>query len=66
MKAKQYLIVAIACISLLAGLTHAQEPQQQQTAAPSTSSSSSMDIQGSKSYLLGPGDVLDIRVFGQP
>ena len=25
-----------------------------------------MDIQGSKSYLLGPGDVLDIRVFGQP
>jgi polysaccharide export outer membrane protein len=66
MKAKQYLIVAIACISLLAGLTHAQEPQQQQTAPPSTSSSSSMDIQGSKSYLLGPGDVLDIRVFGQP
>lgn len=25
-----------------------------------------MDIQGSKAYLLGPGDVLDIRVFGQP
>lgn len=25
-----------------------------------------MDIQGSKTYLLGPGDVLDIRVFGQP
>lgn len=66
MKAKQYLIVAIACISLLAGLVHAQEPQQQQTAPPSTSPSSSLDIQGSKSYLLGPGDVLDIRVFGQP
>jgi polysaccharide biosynthesis/export protein len=66
MKAKQYLIVAIACMSLLTGFTHAQEPQQQQTAPPSPSQSSSMDIQGSKTYLLGPGDVLDIRVFGQP
>jgi polysaccharide export outer membrane protein len=25
-----------------------------------------MDVLGSKAYLLGPGDVLDIRVFGQP
>ena len=25
-----------------------------------------LDIQGIKSYLLGPGDVLDVRVFGQP
>jgi polysaccharide biosynthesis/export protein len=65
MKAKQYLIVAIACTALVAGLAHAQEPQQQQT-APSTSPSSALDIQGSKAYLLGPGDVLDIRVFGQP
>ena len=66
MKVKQCLIVAIACASLLAGFTHAQEPQQQQTSTPSTSQSSSLDIQGSKAYLLGPGDVLDIRVFGQP
>jgi polysaccharide export outer membrane protein len=64
MKVKQCLIVAIACACMLAGFSHAQEPQQQ----PSTSSaqSASMDVQGSKSYLLGPGDVLDIRVFGQP
>lgn len=66
MKVKQCLIVAIACASLLAGFTHAQEPQQQQAPTPSTSQSSSLDIQGSKAYLLGPGDVLDIRVFGQP
>jgi polysaccharide biosynthesis/export protein len=66
MKVKQCLIVAIACASLLAGFTHAQEPQQQQAPTTSTSQSSSMDIQGSKAYLLGPGDVLDIRVFGQP
>jgi polysaccharide export outer membrane protein len=65
MKAKQYLIVAVACVSLLVGLTQAQEPQQQQT-APNPSQSSALDFQGSKAYLLGPGDVLDIRVFGQP
>ena len=65
MKVKQCLIVAIACACMLAGFSQAQEPQQQQ---PSTSSaqSAAMDIQGSKAYLLGPGDVLDIRVFGQP
>ena len=64
MKVSQCLIVAIACACMLAGFSYAQEPQQQ----PSTSSaqSSAMDIQGSKAYLLGPGDVLDIRVFGQP
>ena len=64
MKLKQCLIVAIACACMLAGFSYAQEPQQQ----PSTSSaqSASMDVQGSKQYLLGPGDVLDIRVFGQP
>ena len=64
MKVKQCLIVAIACACMLAGFSHAQEPQQQ----PSTSSaqSAAMDVQGTKSYLLGPGDVLDIRVFGQP
>jgi polysaccharide export outer membrane protein len=65
MKVKQCLIVAIACASLLAGFTHAQEPQQQQTPAPS-GSQSNLDVQGSRAYLLGPGDVLDIRVFGQP
>ena len=65
MRTKLSLIVAIACAFLLAGLSYAQEPQQQ-PAAPSVSPSSGMDIQGSKAYLLGPGDVLDIRVFGQP
>jgi len=64
MKLKQCLIVAIACGCMLSGSSYAQEPQQQ----PSTSSaqSAAMDVQGSKAYLLGPGDVLDIRVFGQP
>src|SRR5215210_4717226 len=60
------LLVAIACACLLAGFPYAQAPQHQQPSPPSVSPSSGLDIQGSKSYLLGPGDVLDIRVFGQP
>ena len=65
MKVKQSLGLVLGLVCLLAGAVHAQE-QQQQTSAPPASQSSSLDIQGIKNYLLGPGDVLDIRVFGQP
>jgi polysaccharide export outer membrane protein len=51
---------------MIAGFSQAQEPQQQEPSTAVTSTSSGLDIQGSKAYLLGPGDVLDIRVFGQP
>ncbi|HJP90982.1 MAG TPA: polysaccharide biosynthesis/export family protein [Pyrinomonadaceae bacterium] len=73
MKVKQYSVWVIALACMFVGVVHAQEPPQQeqpqqQTPAPSSGQpqSSSLDIQGSKIYLLGPGDVLDIRVFGQP
>lgn len=65
MKVKQFLILVIVFGSLLAGLVHAQDPPQQ-TSSPTSSPSSGLDVQGLKGYLLGPGDVLDIRVFGQP
>jgi polysaccharide biosynthesis/export protein len=65
MKVKQSLfLIVFTC--LFAGLVHAQEQPQQQTSTPAGPQSSSMDLQGIKSYLLGPGDVLDVRVFGQP
>jgi polysaccharide export outer membrane protein len=51
---------------MIAGFSQAQEPQQQEPSTAAISPSSGLDIQGSKAYLLGPGDVLDIRVFGQP
>jgi len=51
---------------MFAGFGQAQEPQQQEPAVQSTSQSPGLDTQGTKTYLLGPGDVLDIRVFGQP
>ena len=66
MRVKLCLVVAIGLACMLAGFSRAQEPQQQQSSNPTTAQNSSLDIQGSKAYLLGPGDVLDIRVFGQP
>ena len=67
MKVKQTLVLAIVCACLLVGLVHAQDPQQQPSEAPPVPQQSpGLDIQGIKSYLLGPGDVLDVRVFGQP
>ena len=65
MKVKQSLFLAVALVCALAGAVSAQESQPPpQGSAPS--GSSPLDIQGIKSYLLGPGDVLDVRVFGQP
>lgn len=69
MKLKLSLIMAAAFVCSLAMLAYGQEQQQQQQqnpAQPSQGQSSPLDIQGIKSYLLGPGDVLDVRVFGQP
>lgn len=65
MKVKLSCVLAIVFACILAALVHAQEPQQQ-SSAPSSPESPGMDIQGLRAYLLGPGDVLDVRVFGQP
>src|SRR5205085_5410592 len=62
--------------------THAQSPASPVTQSPapttqspmpglpdssnSSNSSNSVDIQGRSRYLVGPGDLLDVRVFGQP
>jgi polysaccharide biosynthesis/export protein len=65
MKVKKTLVLAIALVCTFAVIAQAQE-QQQQPSTQTPSQSSSLDIQGIKAYLLGPGDVLDVRVFGQP
>ena len=64
MKTKKSLLLVIAFVCALAGSVYAQESQPQQTAPPPETPG--MDIQGSRNYLLGPGDVVDVRVFGQP
>jgi polysaccharide biosynthesis/export protein len=64
MKLKLSLIVAAIFLCSLALFANAQEQQQQSSAPPPDNPG--LDVQGIKSYLLGPGDVLDVRVFGQP
>ena len=61
MSKKSFILAAILLTAALAGSTFAQ---QQGPVLGSTGGS--VDSQGIRNYLLGPGDVLDVRVFGQP
>ncbi|HEV8370155.1 MAG TPA: polysaccharide biosynthesis/export family protein [Pyrinomonadaceae bacterium] len=62
MKVKVHLMIVFACVCALVVLVRAQEPQTTSTAAPSAPG---LDNQGIRNYLLGPGDVVEVRVFGQ-
>lgn len=58
-------IIALALVSLsLAILVEAQEQSQGSFQGPNQVGS--VDNQGIRNYLLGPGDLIDVRVFGQP
>jgi len=69
MKTNKSLLIVVAFVCALAGSAFAQESQPQESQSQQTSApppSPGLDIQGIKKYLLGPGDVVDVRVFGQP
>lgn len=55
-------ILLLTIVSLVAVLSVLAQEQSQ---APPPSQSPAIDMQGVRNYLLGPGDVLDVRVFGQ-
>jgi len=58
-------IIALALVSLsLAILVEAQEQSPGSFQGPNQVGS--VDNQGIRNYLLGPGDLIDVRVFGQP
>ena len=58
---RKTLVLFALLVSLGAGVfALAQEP------GSGSGQGSSLDYQGIRNYLLGPGDVLDVRVFGQP
>src|SRR6266478_8546722 len=62
---KRSLIIFTAIFSLgavFSVLALAQSPQT----GPSDLPTSSLDNQGVRRYRVGPGDLLDVRVFGQP
>lgn len=66
MKSRNFLF-AVVLISLAVVVVYSQEPGATTSGTSSTGSSmGSVDNQGVKNYLLGPGDVIDVRVFGQP
>jgi polysaccharide export outer membrane protein len=65
---RSLVLVAIAVSLTFPGLVRTQEPQSTsgQDASPRTTpEQSGVDNQGIRNYLLGPGDRLDVRVFGQ-
>ena len=82
MKAKTLLsLLAVCCLSVAAANVTSAQQQDNSTsvataasqtppAAPAGSASgmlnSAMDQMGVKKYQLGPGDTLDLRVFGEP
>ena len=64
---RSFVLVAVVLSLTLPVLVRAQEQQSAPSApGPTFSQSPSVDNQGIRNYLLGPGDVLDVRVFGQP
>ncbi len=65
---KRFLILFVAALVVMPTLVAGQsQPQSQGNVADfQPGSSSSMDNQGVRRYRVGPGDILDIRVFGQP
>jgi polysaccharide export outer membrane protein len=53
------IVGVVAVLSVLAQEQSPQSPASQPSQSPA------IDLQGVRNYLLGPGDVLDVRVFGQ-
>src|SRR6266480_7571177 len=61
------LVALFGCYTVISVLAQSQSQQQSQSTAPVYQpGSSSIDEQGIRGYRLGPGDLLDVRVFGQP
>lgn len=59
----KFVIVLMAAVLIPASLILGQDPLP---ASGVQEQASSVDTQGMRNYLLGPGDVVDVRVFGQP
>ena len=55
------LITIVSLVAVLSVLAQEQSP-----VPPPSQSSPAVDLQGVRNYLLGPGDVLDVRVFSNP
>src|SRR5712664_2674463 len=64
---RAFVSVSILCSLTSPGVARTQQPQSApQAPSPAFSQPLSVDTQGIKNYLIGPGDVLDVRVLFQP
>ncbi len=60
------VLITLSSTLLVPALVQGQEPTQSAPVSQAPRSDPSVDSQGIRNYLLGPGDVLDVRIFGQP
>ncbi|HEX8176941.1 MAG TPA: polysaccharide biosynthesis/export family protein [Pyrinomonadaceae bacterium] len=60
------LLFVLTFLSLAPAAAQAQQQSAPPTVVQPASAQVSMDAMGVRKYLLGPGDTLDVRVFGQP
>jgi polysaccharide export outer membrane protein len=58
-------MLILAAIIVMVAMGTSTTRAQEQAQGPVSSSNGGVDSQGIRNYLLGPGDVLDVRVFGQ-
>ena len=60
------LVALFGCYTVISVLAQSQSQQQSQPTLPVYQpGSSSIDEQGIRGYRLGPGDILDVRIWGQ-
>lgn len=64
MRLRSFLLSVMLLVFLFA-IARAQEAVTPESLPP-TAQSPAIDNQGIRNYLLGPGDIVDVRVFGQP
>ena len=57
----QFLLAGI----VTAATVFAAVAQERQVNSPAVSPAQGLDLQGLKNYLLGPGDVIEVKIFGQ-
>jgi polysaccharide biosynthesis/export protein len=62
---KESLLIAMLTLLITPSMALGQDHSPSMP-PPQAPGSSGVDNQGIRNYLLGPGDILDVRVFGQP
>src|SRR2546428_6930377 len=65
MKRRLVLVAILGCLTVPTLVRTQEQNSTPQGPSQGISEGSTIDNQGIKNYLLGPGDVLDVRVFGQ-